>query len=1001
MPLFFVLLTVASMAQTQVTGRITDANGAGLAGVTVTVKGTSTATATNENGEFTIPVPANGRILVFSSVGYGTREENINGRSSINTTLQTSGQNLNEVVVVAYGTRRRGDLTSSVTQVTSKDFQKGFQPSAEQLIQGKVAGVQMTNGGGQAGGGSRIRIRGGSSLTASNDPLVVIDNVPVEGNGVSGTGNLLSTINPNDIESMTVLKDASATALYGSRASNGVIIIVTKKGSRGKVKFNFNTTNSISKISKFAPVLTGDDIRSIIGQNAGATGDSTWYKLLGTANTDWQREIYRTAFATDNNLSASGQVKWLPFRISGGYTRQEGVLRKNQFDRLSAALNLSPKFLNDHLSVIVNGKFANIKNNFSDEGAIGTATYYDPTQPVYATASKNSLAGYYQFLQTSTTSPLGFEPKSLAPANPLSMIDLRDNTSTVNRFIGNVQVDYSLHWFPDLHLIANAGGDFTTGQGHNNVDSMAFASFSYGGSRYKYKQGRADKLLDLSMFYSKDIKTLKTKVDVLLLHSYQDNTIKVYNNPSFSYRAIADRSNPAAGDTIPNSKPNPENVRFDDHYRLESWLSRVNFSIMDKYLLSASVRRDASSKLSPSGRVDYFPAVSGAWRLKQEFFNNVRALSDLKLRASYGITGQQGGIDYYSYLVRYTASNSSAQYQLGDTYYTMYRPEAYNKNLKWERTRTFNLGLDFGFLNNRLSGSFDYFRRNTTDLLLRVPVAPGANFSNFIVKNVASMTGEGLELAINSTPVRTSNFSWDFNFNATWQKRRITGLQDYPDPNFKGIDVSGIGIATGNTIGKLQVDQSPYAFYVYKQVYDKDGKPLEGVFEDLNRDGVVDNNDRRLFKKPDADFLVGFATQVNYKKFFAGATAHGQIGNYMYNQYAAGGVLASIKNPIGIVGNVSPSFIETGFQNNSNNQFMSDYYIQNASFLRIDNINLGYDLGRIISNRTNLRVSASIQNVAVITNYKGLDPEVSSDSGIDGNIYPRPRVYTLSFNLDF
>ncbi|RYY63604.1 MAG: SusC/RagA family TonB-linked outer membrane protein, partial [Chitinophagaceae bacterium] len=742
MPLFFVLLTVVSMAQTQVTGRITDANGAALPGVTVTVKGTATATSTNDNGQFTINVPANGRTLVFSSVGYGTREENINGRSSINSSLQTSGQNLNEVVVVAYGTRRRGDLTSSVTQVSAKDFQKGFQPSAEQLIQGKVAGVQMTNGGGQAGGGSRIRIRGGSSLTASNDPLVVIDGVPVEGNSVAGTGNLLSSINPNDIESMSVLKDAAATALYGSRASNGVIIIVTKKGTRGKVKFNFNTNASLSEIRKFAPVLTGDEIRSVIGQNAGQTGDSTWYKLLGTANTNWQDEIYRKAFASDNNISASGQIKWLPFRISGGYTHQEGVLKKNKFQRISTAINLSPRFLDDHLAVTVNGKFSNMQNNFSDQGAIGTAAYYDPTQPVYATGAKNSLAGYYQFLQNSTTSPLGVEPKSLAPANPVSMIDLRDNVSTVNRFIGNVQVDYKLHWFPDLHLIANAGGDFSQGTGHNNVDSFAFANFAFGGSRSEYKGGRADKLLDLSLFYAKDIKTLNTKVDALFLHSYQDNTIKNYGFPSFSYRAIADRSNPAAGDTLPNSTPQPQNVRFDDHYRLESWLGRVNFNIMDKYLLSGSVRRDASSKLSPGGRVQYFPAVSAAWRLKQEFFANTRFLSDLKLRASYGITGQQGGIDYYSYLVRYGASNSSAQYQLGNSYYYMYRPEGYNKDLKWERTRTFNVGFDFAFVNNRISGSLDYYRRKTTDLLLYVPVAPGANFANFITKNVASMRGE-------------------------------------------------------------------------------------------------------------------------------------------------------------------------------------------------------------------------------------------------------------------
>lgn len=999
MPLFFVLLTVAAMAQTQVTGRITDANGAGLAGVTVTVKGTTTATATNENGEYRITVPANGRTLVFSSVGFGTREENISGRSAINTSLQAAGQNLNEVVVVAYGTRRRGDLTSSVTQVTSKDFQKGFQPSAEQLIQGKVAGVQMTNGGGQAGGGSRIRIRGGASLNSTNDPLIVIDGVPVlEGNSVSGTGNLLGTINPNDIESISVLKDASATALYGSRASNGVIIITTKKGAKGKLRFNFNTQVSLSQLAKKVSVLNGDQIRSIITQDMMATQDSTLYKKLGTANTDWQDEIYRKALGVDNNLSASGQVGMIPFRASVGYLNQQGTLRKNEFDRLSGSLNLSPKFLDDHLSVTVNAKVSQIKNNFSNQDAVGAAVAFDPTQPVY---TNNKYGGYYEWLQ-----PDGV-PIRLATRNPVALIDLRDNKSTVSRFIGNVQVDYKLHWFPDLHLIANAGGDFASGSGHDNIDSLSpmfikdqIMATEVGGRKLDYKQKQKNQLLDLQLYYAKDIKTIHTKVDVLLGHSYQEFSTDVYNNPQFSYRSIASPGKPELGDTIENTKP----TFFTDKptYRLESYLGRVNFNIYDKYLIQASLRRDASSKLSPSGRVGYFPAVSAAWKLKETFFANTRAISDLKLRGSWGVTGQQGGIPYYSYLKRYSVGNSSAAYQFGSTYYTILRPEAYVEDLRWETTRTTNLGLDFGFANNRVSGSFDYYWKNTFDLLGDVAVAPGGGFSNRITKNVGTMKIQGFEVAINTVPVRSRDLTWDFNFNFSYNKRRITKLQDFDDPNFKGIDVGSIGIATGNYIGKNRVGYSPYSFYVYKQVYDKDGKPLEGVFEDLNHDGTIDDNDRRLFKKPDADFILGFSTQVTIKKFTVSATAHGQVGNYLFNSYAAGsGTLNNVKNPLTFIGNASPSYLETGFHNNSNYQFLSDYFIQNASFLRIDNINVGYDLGRVFNNRAGLRINASVQNVAMITKYTGLDPEVSSDAGIDGNIYPRPRIYTLGVNLDF
>jgi iron complex outermembrane receptor protein len=890
---------------------------------------------------------------------------------------------------------RRGDLTGSITSVSAKDFQKGFIPSSEQLLQGKVAGLQITSGGGFAGGGSKIRIRGGASLNASNDPLLVIDGVPVEGNGIGPdnklSANILGTINPNDIESISVLKDASATALYGSRASNGVLIITTKKGAKGKLRFNFNSQLSVSKIAKQVNVLTADEIRKIVTDDAAATGNNTYKNILGTANTDWQDEIYQTAIGYDNTLSASGSVGSLPFRISAGYLNQEGILLKNKFDRLSSSLNLSPRLFDDHLTLNLNVKASTIKNNFSDQGARGSAAAFDPTQPVEAT---NKYGNYFEWLQPNGT------PIDLATRNPLSLINLRDNTSRVNRLIGNVQFDYKLHFFPDLHVLVNLGMDRTKGKGNDNIDSLSATNYKTGGRRSYYQQEKKNTLADVQLFYAKELKSLNTKFDVLVGHSYQEFLTNVFNYASFSYRAISNPLKPSLKDTIENSQPTF--LTDEPTNRLESYLGRVNFNIADKYLITASLRRDASSKFSPDNRVGYFPAIAAAWKLKDEFFKGSNTVSDLKLRLSWGVTGQQDGIPYYSYLTRCTRSNSSAQYQFGDTFFSFLRPEGYDATIKWETTTTTNAGLDFGFVNNRINGSLDIYFKKTEDLLSDVPVAPGGNFVNRITTNVGNIENKGVEFTLNTTPIRQQNLTWDFGFNIAYNKNEITNLLINQDPNFKGIDVGGIGIATGNFIGKNLVSYAPNTFFIYKQIYDKDDKPIEGLYEDINRDGSVDADDRYLYKKPAADVLLGLTTQVIYKHFSLGLAAHGMFGNYLFNQYNAGsGILSAIKNPINFISNASPSYLETGFRNNSQNQFLSDYFIENASFLRLDNINLGYNAGKVFQNQATLRILGSIQNVAVATKYKGLDPENSSDSGIDGNIYPRPRIYTIGVNLNF
>jgi iron complex outermembrane receptor protein len=992
------LFSQLSFAQDRVvTGRVTDSTGNGIAGVTVTARGTRTATQTATDGSFRIAVPSSVDALIFTSVGFTTQQIPIPASNAMNVSLQTSASTLSDLVVVAYGTRKKGDLTGSVTSVSSKDFQKGNIGSSEQFLIGKVPGLQITTFGGSAGGGSKIRIRGGASLNASNDPLIVIDGVPVESNGangrpIPGSSYYLNTINPDDIESISVLKDASATALYGSRASNGVLIITTKKGTNGKFKFNFNTLFSVSTISSKVDLLSGDEIRNIITADAVATGNNTYKNLLGKENTDWQDQIYQEAFGTNNNLSASGAFKNIPVRISLGYYNQEGILKTDKFDRYSASLNLSPKFLDDHLSVNLAVKASQTKNRFANDGAVGAAVSFDPTQPVYAS---NKYGGYYEWLQADT------KPIDLATRNPLALLELRHNTSKVNRVIGNIQLDYKLHVFPDLHVLVNVGIDNAKGEGDDNTDSLLATDYKTGGKRVHYEQKKENTLADVSLFYTKELKVIKSKLDVLVTHSYQDFVTHVTNFPNLSYRAIVDPSKPQKKDTIAGSEPTF--LTDKPEYRLESYLGRLNYTLANKYLLTASIRRDASSKFSPDTRVGYFPSVAVAWKMKEDFFRSSDVVSDLKLRLGWGITGQQDIGNLYPYLPRYSQSNSSAQYQFGNTFYSFLRPAAYDADIKWETTTTSNLGLDFGFLKNRISGSIDVYVKKTEDLLSVIPVAPGSNFDITLLTNVGNMENKGVEFTLNTTPIRNKIISWDFGFNVTYNKSKITNLLKQPDPNFKGIDVNGVGGGLTNYIGKYAVGYAPNVFYVFKQVYDKStGAPIDGLFEDINRDGQISDADRYFYKKPAPDWLLGANTQITYKKWSFGLAGHGSFGNYLYNQFSSNnGTLRALKNPLNFIQNGSRSYLTTRFTGSNINEYLSDYYIENASFFRLDNINLGYNAGKVFKDKATLRITGSIQNVFVITNYKGLDPEISSDGGVTYTIYPRPRIFSLGLNFDF
>lgn len=974
-----VLLLIGFAAAAQetilVSGKVSDSkDGSPLIGVSVTVKGKPTGTATDGNGNFSLRTTP-GATLVFTYVGYLTKEVAATG-TEMAVFLEGTKTALNEVVVIGYGRTRKKDLTGSITSITAKDFQGGNIPSPEQLISGKVSGVQIVSGG-APGAGSAIRIRGGASLNASNDPLIVIDGIPVDNSGIAGSPNPLSMINPNDIESFNVLKDASATAIYGSRASNGVIIITTKKGKRGKPQFNFSTSTALQTPASKVDVLTGDEVRAYVKAN----GNASQIARLGSANTDWQDEIYQNALSSDNNLSVSGSAGKMPYRASVGYMYQDGLLMTDNMQRYTGALNLSPKFFNNHLSIDLNLKATQSGFKFADQGAIGAAIAFDPTQPVYS--GKSDFGGYFEWLDPSTN-----RPNQLATRNPVGLLKLRDNKSDVFRSLGNVQIDYKFHFLPDLRANLNLGYDIARGSGTVFVPVTAASqvAISRPGTNNKYKQEKDMKLMEFYLNYVKDIKSLKSRVDVMGGYSYQDFLTTNFNYPDYF----------ANGSIRPGSEP--VFAKDKPQYTLISFFGRLNYTFNNKYLLTATLRRDGSSRFSPDNRWGMFPSFAAAWKISEEgFLKNSQTISDLKLRTGYGVTGQQDIGALYGYLPIYSVSNNSAQYQFGNTYYNLYRPGAYDANLKWEETAQFNVGLDFGLWNNRITGAMDYFRKESKDLLSTVPIPAGSNFSNFLTTNVGNLVTKGVEFSLNANVLKQKKVNWNVGFNITYNDIKITNLSKVKDPTAKGVQTGGIAGGTGNTIQIHSVGYRPYSFYVYQQVYNKDGRPIEGVYEDRNRDGQINEDDLYRYQGPNPQIFAGLSSDISIGKFNAGFVMRANFGNYVYNNVASNrGVGRAILDPANFLSNGHRDVLFTNF---ANNQYFSDYYVKNASFLRMDNLNLGYDFGNLISKKTNFRVTANVQNVFVITKYDGLDPEVFG--GIDNNFYPRPRTYTVGLHLGF
>ena len=971
----FVIGCLQLMAQTRtIKGEVTDAqNGEALIGATVMVEGEKGGTVTDFDGNFSLQVSSSAKKIKVSYIGYIDKVLSISDNMKVK--LESDSKALADVVVIGYGTARKSDLTGSVATVKSKDFNKGLVSSPEQLINGKVSGVQIMSNSGSASAGSTIRVRGGASLNASNDPLIVLDGVPLEQGGISGnSSNFLSMINPSDIESMTVLKDASSTAIYGSRASNGVIIITTKKGQQGAVKVNFNTTNSLQTRAQMVDMLSRDEFVNVINQ----FGDANQNSLLGTANTDWNDEVYRTAFGTDNNLSVSGSIdKWLPFRVSVGYYNQSGLVRKDNVERWTGNVVLTPSFFQDHLKLTINAKGTLNNNSFNNGGAVWAAATFNPTIPVYS--GNDKYGGYNEALDAD-----GY-PVNAGVRNPRGLVDLYDSKSKVSRFIGSMDVDYKVHFLPELKLHATVGADYAKGDGTVYVPAYAAQSYnkdeSLGGSDYKYgPQKNENRLLTLYANYAKYFEDIKSNVDLTAGYDYQywKSTTPLYYTKS------------AAGTNLSTVKAS------DYRHVMLSYYGRINYSFDGKYLLTATVRRDASSRFSKDTRWGTFPSVALGWTLTEEpWLKNQKVLSNLKLRASYGVTGQQEGIGNYNYLPVYTYSVTGAEAFINGQYINTYRPEAYVSDLKWETTTSWNFGLDFGFLDGRIGGAIDFYTRKTKDLLASVPTAAGTNFSKTILTNVGNVDSKGIEVSLNATPIQTKDWEWNLSYNFTWQNMKVKNLS-----LTKGGSQTNVKVGPSIDAYQFQVlseGYEPYMFYVYHQLYDsKTGKPIEGAYADLNNDGEINESDLYRYHSPAPKYIMGLSTSLRYKQLTLGMSFRANIDNYVYNGMGMStGAFETVSYNNSQINNLNTSFLKTGFKTR---QYLSDYYVENASFLKLDNLSLSYNVGKI-NKWASLTVSAMVQNVFTITGYSGTDPEVPN--GMDNSFYPRPRTYSVSLGLQF
>ncbi|WP_298900599.1 SusC/RagA family TonB-linked outer membrane protein [uncultured Psychroserpens sp.] len=951
----FFILPIIGFGQTKVTGTVTDeANALPLPGVNILVKGTTTGASTDFDGNYSITV-SQGDILVFSYLGYTTKEITYTGQSPLNATLVQDAGQLDEVVLIGYGSTTKQDATGAVEKVGDEEFNKGAIVAPEQLLAGKSAGVRVTSNSGAPGEGADIRIRGGASLSATNAPLIVVDGLPLDQRGVQGVRGQLNAINPNDIEDFVILKDASATAIYGSRASNGVILITTKKGrTNSPLTFEYDLKASIQDVSDFVDVLNADQFTAIA-----QTANGFDPNLIGNSNTNWQDEIYSTAVGAIHNLTVSKGYETFNFRVNFNHASQEGVLTGGLYERNALNTSFVKRFLDNDLKLTLTAKGVIDEYDFADGGAIGSAIAFDPTQPVY-----NPDGSFFQYFG-----------ETLAPTNPLFLLENNDNRSQNKRFISNFNVDYKLWFLEGLRFNLNAGLDYSENDGRQfsaasptNPNAFPFRNLYNGLDR--------NTALDFYFNYKKDVESIDTNLDLTVGHAYQE-----------FYRRSGGRDTGNTGIFV-------ERMESINRNSLESYFARASFDVSDKYLLSLSYRRDGSSRFSEDNRWSSFPGASVGWKISNEDFMENSFFSNLKLRAGWGVTGQQEIGLNYAFLGLYTPGTGDAAVQIGDEFLATLRPEEFDENLKWEETTQYNVALDFGFFDDRLTGTVDAYYKETEDLLATIPTAAGSNLSDLLLTNVGNTTSRGIEFSLNGKVAQSDNFNWDLGFNITFQDYEITNLNLSGDPDFF-IPQGGISGGVGNNIQLWRPGFDPTTFFVFRQVYDNQGNPIEGAYVDVNGDNQITESDRQAYKKATPDAYAGFTSNMSYKNFDFSFTFRGSFGNYMYNNVASDrGNTSTVTNaPGNYYPNAHISVLDTNFQNQN---LFSDLYIQRADFVKLDNISIGY---LIPFEKIKLRASFTATNVLTITEYDGLDPEIGN--GIDNNFYPRPQQYVLGLNLTF
>ena len=997
------ILSVSVFAQGgyQVKGVVVDQAGP-IIGATVMEHNTTTGTTTGLDGDYTLTVSGPDAMVAFSCIGY---KSVVIKASEVPATLTLTEDTeyLDDVVVIGYGTVKKSDLTGSVSAVKADQLNKGVVTSPTDLLAGKSAGVVVTSGDGAPGSGATIRIRGGSSLKASNDPLIVIDGLPVSNDGISGTSNALASINPSDIESFTVLKDASATAIYGSRASNGVIMITTKKGSKfdsAVPHIDLDFTASVSQNAKYVDVLDADGLRALVTKQFGADSDAV--KNLGDANTNWQDEIYRLAQTYEGNVAVYGKFgnthNYVPYRVAFGYLNQQGTLMTSSMSRETLSLNLNPVLLDNHLTINLNGKGMNMDTRFANTGAITQAVQYDPTKPVY---DENGLNGYswWNYGKTGADQFTVGNCNTMANQNPVALINDKKDLSNAKRFLGNAQFDYKVHGFEDLRFNLNLGIDFTYSNGTVDVapdteqsmhTTAQQANNHASGYHTNYDQKKIDTTLEAYADYSHTWAD-KHNFEIMAGYSWQH-----FYAQSFNETFKADGTDPMDASYYLSQPNTGKGELF-----LVSFFGRANYSYDNRYYVTATFRADGTSRFA-NNKWGLFPSVALGWNIKNEnFLKDVAPVSTLKLRLSYGQTGQQDlGTGYYPTLATYYYNINACMYTFGNNVVTPITAKGYNADLKWETTTTYNAGIDYGFIGDRISGSIDFYKRYTKDLLNYTPVAAGANLTNYLDANIGDLQNTGVEFEFNAIPVQTKDWSWTLGFNAAWNKTVVTRLTtDDERPDYYGVDTGGISGGTGNTIQVHQTGYAPNSFFVYQQIYDTDGNPIEGLYVDRNGDGTIDKNDRYCFHKAAPDWTFGFNTQVSWKALTLAMSAHSNVGNYVYNNVMSNGDLLTDLSTNSFINNRYITAEKHNFQNFA--QYFSDMYVTNASFLKIDNITLSYRfrLANVIERDMNLSVFGTVQNVACITGYKGIDPEIFN--GIDNNMYPRPRTYILGLKFNF